>query len=800
MRNLRIIFGRELAAYFNSAIAVIFAVVFAVFANGLFMLQFFQVGKADMRLFFGSLPFTLTIFVPAISMRLWSEDKRGSTFELLLTFPMRPYELVLGKYLASLVFYAATLATTLTIPVMLSLIGRSDLGPIAGGYLGALLMGGMFLAAGIFISGLSKDQIVAFILTMLATFALFFFGTDFVASFFDGSVPGLGTFLKNTLGAAGHLVSFNRGIIDVRDVLYFVVLSAAFLFLNGLSLEGRYRPRAKIVYASAVAVAFVCMTLVNLLFADLSLGRFDVTQGRIYTISDVSLKILRDLKVPVQAKLYVSPSDHMPTAFKTLEQDIVDKLEELKNYSKGQFGYKVVHLDPQEIDDTIRHSLEEEGVMPFQVESIQKDEVGVKIIYSAITLEYKEKPKELLPRVLPATLNDFEYQVLSRIYKMSLEERPKVTVFAPKKKSGEDQTQETDVYQTAALLIRQNGYDTARIEFTENDPIPPKTKTLLLLNPGALTDRQRYELNKYVYEGGSLVVAAQPYEYAFTRGEKGVEAVPAKLGLGINLLIEKWGVKVNEDVLCDRNSQVISLSTGQRVGPYSLQMPVKLPNQIVVDESQFNRTQPLTSRLPSLFYLWGAALDVSEDTLKSQGFQSDVLFTSSRESWKVPSNGQPLTPENLEPTQNTPAGPFPLSILMSGKFANIFGKSAPAWKEGEAATEASWGEQKPGKLLVIGCSSVFNEDLIQNPGNINLFANIVDGLTLGDDLIKVRSKQPVSRDIRRLSSAEKTAYRFFTVLLVPILIAAAALIRSLLRKKEKEFYLQAVSSRSPNHH
>src|SRR3990167_7738603 len=123
MRNLFTIFRRELGAYFNSAIAYIFLIVFILFANGLFMLQFFQIGKADMRMFFGSLPFILTIFVPAISMRLWAEDKRGNTFELLLTFPMKPAELVLGKFLASFIFYLFALASTLTIPLMLQWIG-----------------------------------------------------------------------------------------------------------------------------------------------------------------------------------------------------------------------------------------------------------------------------------------------------------------------------------------------------------------------------------------------------------------------------------------------------------------------------------------------------------------------------------------------------------------------------------------------------------------------------------------------------------------------------------------------------
>ncbi|PIU40393.1 MAG: hypothetical protein COT00_01960, partial [Candidatus Omnitrophica bacterium CG07_land_8_20_14_0_80_50_8] len=423
MGNFVTIFRRELGAYFNSAIAYIFLIVFILFADGLFMLQFFQIGKADMRMFFGSLPFILTIFVPAISMRLWAEDRRGNTFELLLTFPMRPTELVLGKFFASFVFYLFALASTLTIPVMLQWIGHADPGPILGGYLSAALMGGVFLALGIFISGLCKDQIIAFILTMLSSFALFFVGTDLAASALDGWITGFGSFIKAYVGLASHLGSLSKGVIDLGDVAYFLIVGFVFLFLNGLSLEGRFRPKAKLVFSSAVAVCAVSTVLVNWLIHDLPLGRVDTTEGQFYTISEASSKILKTLKAPVQIKLYISPVESMPTALKTLEREVTDKLDELKVSSNGKLDYRVIHLEPAEKEDeTSREKLKNEGVAPFQVESVQKDEVGVKLIYSTLVIEYKEKTQEVIPRIVPQAIQDLEYQLLSRIYKMTLEE------------------------------------------------------------------------------------------------------------------------------------------------------------------------------------------------------------------------------------------------------------------------------------------------------------------------------------------------------------------------------------------
>ncbi len=812
MRHFWTIFRRELGAYFNSSIAVIFVIVFTVLNNGLFMLQFFQIGKADMRMFFNFLPYSLVVFIPAISMRLWAEEKRTSTFELLLTFPMRPGELVLGKYMASLVFYIFTLLSTVMVPIMIQMLGQADPGPILGGYFGAFLAGALFLAIGIFISGLCKDQIVAFILSMIVSFTLFLVGLDSVALFFDGWISGFGTLIKNTIGMTGHVAGLSRGVLDTKDVLYFLILIGVFLFLNGLSLEGRMKPKAKVVFSTAVFVGLLCAVLASWLLQDVNLGRFDLTQDKSYTISDVSLKVLKNLKVPVQVKLYVSPVESMPTILKTLEQQVSDKLSEMRAASDGKLKFRVIHLEPLDAkDEEVRKNLQEQGVAPFQVESIQKDEVGVKLIYSTLVIEYKEKPSEIIPRIVPQTLQTLEYQLLSRIYKMTQEDKPRVAIYAPVKNEElspelsqllgaagvKDQKDYEDDFKTASLLVKNNGYETKRVALTASDLIPEKTTTLVVLNPGTLNERQRYEISKFLYQGGHVVVAAQGFEFGYKREESGVEAEPKKQSLSdLNALLEKWGVKVSEDILCDKESEVISITTGQTIGPFALEMPVKFPNQIVIRESTINKTSAFTDRLPSLFYLWGSALELSNDALSQSGLKSTVLFTSSANSWKMPNDGHTnLSEKNSNPPAET-KGLYPLAVLLEGKFSSAFTGKVPAWpatdgQEAAKIEDIQLGEQKPGKLIVVGCYKTFSEESIQNPGNINFYANIIDGLTMGEDLIAIRSKSGVIRDIKRVSNAEKIGYRFFAVFLLPLILLILTFIKVFLRKKEKEFYLKA---------
>jgi len=239
MSSTAVIFRREFAAYFNSPIAYIFIIVFLIINCGLFMTPFFLSGAADMREFFNNLPLFLIFFIPAVSMRLWAEDKRSGTFELLMTLPMKSSQVMLGKYLAAMAFYVIALLGTLPIPIMLMVLGNPDVGAIVSGYIGALLLGGLYMSVGIFTSGLLRDQITAFILGMLACFLLFLLGMPFVSGTIDGWVSGLGTFLQNAFGLMPHYQSLQRGVLELGDLVYFLALTGVFLVLNTLWLEGR---------------------------------------------------------------------------------------------------------------------------------------------------------------------------------------------------------------------------------------------------------------------------------------------------------------------------------------------------------------------------------------------------------------------------------------------------------------------------------------------------------------------------------------------------------------------------------
>ena len=240
MKDVAIIFRREFQTYFYSPIAYVFSIIFIMLNAGMYMFHFFFFGNADMRAFFSSLPLTLgLIFIPAIAMRLWSEEKKLGTIELLLTLPMKTEHVVLGKFLASFLFYLVALAGTLTIPIILLILGKPDFGPIIGGYFGAVLLGAFFLSVGIFVSGFFSDQIVSLIITSLSCGFLALVGWGYVPMVVDGWIPGLGEFLYGYVGVTRHFNDIERGVIDIKSIMYFLSFTALFLYLNAKALERR---------------------------------------------------------------------------------------------------------------------------------------------------------------------------------------------------------------------------------------------------------------------------------------------------------------------------------------------------------------------------------------------------------------------------------------------------------------------------------------------------------------------------------------------------------------------------------
>lgn len=239
MSPVNVIMKRELASYFATPVAYIFIIIFLML-SGVFTFylgQFFDRGQADLSSFFNFVPWLYLVLVPAVAMRLWSEERRSGTIELLMTLPISTLQIVFGKFLAAWLFIGLALALTFPVWLTVNYLGEPDNGVILAGYLGAWFMSGGFLAIGSCLSATTKNQVVAFILTLVVCFVLVVAGFPIVQDVFSGWAP---LWLVDGVANISFLTHFNaisRGVIDLRDLVYFLVLIAAFLYATALIID-----------------------------------------------------------------------------------------------------------------------------------------------------------------------------------------------------------------------------------------------------------------------------------------------------------------------------------------------------------------------------------------------------------------------------------------------------------------------------------------------------------------------------------------------------------------------------------
>ncbi|MBM3538802.1 MAG: ABC transporter permease [Alphaproteobacteria bacterium] len=239
MRNLCHIFSRELGGYFATPVAYVFLVIFLGMAGAFtfYLGNFFDRGQADLSSFFVFHPWLYLILIPALSMRLWAEERKSGTIELFLTLPISIAEAVLGKFLAAWAFTGIALALTFPIWITVNLLGSPDNGVILAGYIGSLLMAGGYLAIGAAVSAATKNQVIAFVVAAALCFIFTVSGSPIVLNFFSGWAPQAIVEVVASFSFVAHFNAITRGVIDGRDIVYFGTLIAVFLFANAAIVD-----------------------------------------------------------------------------------------------------------------------------------------------------------------------------------------------------------------------------------------------------------------------------------------------------------------------------------------------------------------------------------------------------------------------------------------------------------------------------------------------------------------------------------------------------------------------------------
>jgi ABC-2 type transport system permease protein len=240
MRGFLAVFKREFKSYFTTPLAYVFLVVFLFFSGYLtFKDGFFEARQADMTAFFMNMPLMFVFLVPAAAMRLWAEERKTGSIELLFTLPITVAQAVLGKFFAAWVFIIVAMGLTFPMVITVSYLGNPDKGLIFAGYLASILMAGGFLAVGCFFSAMSRNQVISFVLSVVACGALVFAGMPTTMNYLSTFLPMGLVQTISTMSFQQHFDSIQRGVLEFKDISYFVILIAGWIAASGVILDER---------------------------------------------------------------------------------------------------------------------------------------------------------------------------------------------------------------------------------------------------------------------------------------------------------------------------------------------------------------------------------------------------------------------------------------------------------------------------------------------------------------------------------------------------------------------------------
>ncbi len=391
IKQARAIARKELSAYFGSPMALIFLGTFLVVTLFAFFWveTFFARNIADVRPLFRWMPILTIFLVAALTMRQWSEEQRSGTLEVLLTLPVQRIALVLGKFMAVMAVIGLALSLTLFLPITVSMLGKLDWGPVIGGYLAAVLMSAAYAAIGLFISSRTDNPIVSLISTVVVGGAFYLVGTSGISGLGGNA---LGEVLR-AIGTGSRFESIERGVIDLRDLLYYLSLTAGFLLLNVVSLS------AKTWSMTAHTAGYRRQTFISLLLVGANLValntwlfpvsglRADLTAGHEYSLSPVTRNLIGSLQEPLLMRAYISAKTHPLLA--PLVPNVRDMLREYQMASKGKIKAEVV--DPRDNEELEAEANQTYGIQPTPFRIAGRYESSVINSYFDILIHYGDQ-------------------------------------------------------------------------------------------------------------------------------------------------------------------------------------------------------------------------------------------------------------------------------------------------------------------------------------------------------------------------------------------------------------------------
>lgn len=798
---MKYLLRKDLIIFFNSAIGYI---VISVWLLALSMMLWLFKGEynlpdrgyANLLPFFSLAPILLTLFVPAITMRLFAEEKRSGTLELLFFRPYSVLKVVLSKFLVSCL--VMSLALLLTLIYIFSIHAMStagvDIGEVAGGYLGLICVMLVFSAIGLFTSSLTSNQLVSFILGILICF-FFFFGFNLLASLYSSG------HLHNAIadfGMHAHYQSMVRGVIDSRDLIYFISIVSFFLILT-VWVNSRNKNRKLLIKETAGLAVIVLINILSVFV----FFRIDMTEGKRYTLSPESKEVVTTLDQPLKIISYLN--GELNPAFDRLRNATIDLLEEISQFSKENII--LINNNPAIApDESVRQQnyllMEEKGMKGVAVnERDREGRTSSKVVFPWLEIIYKGDtiPVNLLKRNinlspqenLNSSIEEIEYKLTEAIRLLQINKPARIAFI-----EGHGEWNEPYVYEATKLLSKYYHVDRGMISGDPAELLP--YRVLIIASPQtSFTEAEKYALDQYLMNGGSLFFLIDGIQISEEQFNSTGESVTLKKDVNLDDLLFVYGVRINPVTIQDMNCTFIRLATSQ-TGAQDAHITVPWyfsPLTEPVNNHIISRNiSPLKSEYVSTIN-WVGGKELSKTVLMTTSANAHTLPVPEKVSLRYVE--MPAEPSYFNESY------LPVVGLIEGKFTSVFNnrmipegvilhEDMPRLNESKPARvivaasgsfiKNEWrGQGRQSVPLPLGYDPITGEQL----GNSDFIVNAVNYLAGNEKWLNLKAH---SYPLRLLNKQETTTnllqWQLINILLPQFLLFIVGAVIIITRKKK----------------
>lgn len=772
---------KELVSYFISPLAYIFMIIFLLL-SGLTTFgsdpfgNFLGNNQASLSYsLFSFFPWLFLVLIPPLSMRMWSEEQKSGSIELLLTMPISITQAVIGKFIATWGIIIVSIILTFPLIITVNYLGNPDNNLIFAGYIASILLSGCYVAIGSITSTLCKNQIIAFILNLVICVFLLLIGHPSLNNIFTSWAPVWMTDMLSELSLFPHFSFIQKGSFELSDITYFIsiiifglasscmILKSKFHCKNSKSSIRRLENNSSITTVLSMAALLIVLLNLNFLVSMVFSSPVDITADKLYTFSQGTRNILKGLHQPVTIRFYRSYSDNrMPVQLSSYAERIEDLLRTYSSYAKGKII--VEYYDPIP-DSDAEESAIMDNIQPNNLPSGDK-------CYFGLTVSYLNR-NSTIAFLSPANEKTVEYDITRSIYDITHPEKPTVGVLSSLPVmggiSGLIPSRFTKSPPWIFLQELNQSFEVKEVAYNSIN-IDDKIKVLLVIHPVNLSKETEFAIDQYLLKGGSVIIFLDPYcviKGGVTQRDPLSQTPILPDASNLPKLLQAWGLtfsKPEEVVISPENAFRSPNDPSGKVHPAVLN----------ISSASINKDTLVMSGLNSLNLIFSGGFAKAKNSSSSGMFTSTALFYTYSYANYCKGFNYYLSPEELTIDFKSLNHPINLALYLSGFFETAYPEGVGyAQKDGSDKNYLKQSSKQGNVILVGDVDMLFNNFCVVEKktndkpilsminSNIDFILNTVDLLSGDTDIMAIRSRSSVERTFTRLEDLYNETARIY---------------------------------------